>query len=85
MVAMRFLQLSFHVAYAKYYCNAIKERNMFGNFGKAIVDGMFKKSPSTDGLVRMFEVEYGNDYRAAKRSGVHIDRQFVMEFLKSAK
>lgn len=80
---MRFLQLFFHVAYAKYYCNAIKERNMFGNLGKIIVDGMFKKQPSTDGLVRMFEVEYGNEYRNAVKSGVHIDRQYVMQFLKA--
>lgn len=57
---------------------------MIRSFGESI-KGVFGKRPSTDGLVRMFEVEYNKEYRCAVRSGVHVDRHFVMEFLKATK
>lgn len=57
---------------------------MFRSLGRIMADGVFKQTPTTDGLVRMFEVEYANEYRNAVRAGVQIDRQYVMEFLKSA-
>ena len=58
---------------------------MISGIGKIIIDNMFKPRNNTDGLVRMFEVEYSNEYRHARRAGVQIDRHFVEEFLKSAK
>lgn len=56
---------------------------MFGNIKRTLSRGF--NNPSTDGLVRMFEVEYNKEYRCAVRAGVHIDRQFVLEFLKATK
>lgn len=61
---------------------------MIAGIGKLLVNNMFcsgRRSHTDNGIVRMFEVEYSNDYRAAKRAGVHIDRQFVEEFLKATK
>lgn len=59
---------------------------MISGIGRLLVDGLLKPcKQNNDGIVRMFEVEYAKDYRAAKRAGVHIDRQFVEEFLKTTK
>ncbi len=59
---------------------------MISGISRLLVDNMFcSRSHNDNGIVRMFEVEYGQDYRAAKKAGVHIDRQFVEEFLKTTK
>lgn len=59
---------------------------MISGIGRLFVDGLLKPyKQNNDGIVRMFEVEYAKDYRAAKRAGVQIDRQFVEEFLKTTK
>jgi hypothetical protein len=63
----------------------VKEvKMMIAGIGRLLVNSVFKGNEQ-DGIVRMFEVEYAKDYRNARRAGVHIDRQYVMEFLKSAK
>lgn len=63
-----------------------EDMKMIVDMGRAIVDSMFRKGSSTgEGLVRLFEVEYSKDYRQAVRSGVHVDRRFVEEFLKSTR
>jgi len=62
----------------------VKEvKMMIAGIGRLLVNGI--RNSERDGIVRMFEVEYAKDYRAARRAGVHIDRHFVEEFLKSAK
>ena len=62
----------------------VKEvKMMIAGIGRLLVNGVCNSEK--DGIVRMFEVEYAKDYRAARRAGVHIDRQFVEEFLKSTK
>lgn len=59
---------------------------MISGIGRMFVDGLLKPyRHNNDGIVRMFEVEYAKDYRAAKRAGVEIDRQFVEDFIRSAK
>lgn len=55
---------------------------MIAGIGKLLISNVF--SNDKDGIVRMFEVEYAKDYRNARRAGVHIDRQFVEQFLKTA-
>lgn len=57
---------------------------MIAGIGRLLMKGI-RSDNGRDGIVRMFEVEYGQDYRNAKRAGVHIDRQFVEEFLKTTK
>lgn len=57
---------------------------MIAGISKLLLDNVFCSHNRNDnGIVRMFEVEYSKDYRAARRAGVHIDRQFVEEFLKT--
>ncbi len=56
---------------------------MIAGIGRLLINGI--RNNEQDGIVRMFEVEYSKDYRAARRAGAHIDRHFVEEFLKSAK
>lgn len=65
----------------------VKEvKMMIAGISRLLVDNMFcSRSHNDNGIVRMFEVEYSKDYRAAKRAGVHIDRQYVEEFLKTMK
>ena len=58
---------------------------MIAGIGRLLVDNVFNTKSHNDGLVRMFEVEYGKEYRNAQKSGAHIDRQFVEEFLKTVK
>ncbi len=58
---------------------------MIAGIGKLLLNNMFVNNSDKDGIVRMFEVEYAKDYRNARRAGVHIDRQFVEDFLKTAK
>lgn len=58
---------------------------MIAGIGKILVDNIFSNNNDRDGIVRMFEVEYAKDYRNARRAGVQIDRQFVEDFLKTAK
>lgn len=59
---------------------------MIVGIGKLLVNNMFNSRNHKDnGIVRMFEVEYSKEARAAKRAGVEIDRQFVEEFLKTTK
>ncbi len=59
---------------------------MIAGISKLLVDNMFcSRNHNDSGIIRMFEVEYSKDYRAAKRAGVHIDRQYVEEFLKTMK
>lgn len=62
-----------------------KEVKMIAGIGKLLGNSIFSNGNDKDGIVRMFEVEYAKDYRNARRAGVHIDRQFVEQFLKTAK
>ena len=39
------------------------------------------KDESSDPLVRLFRIEYANDYRNARRQGVSVNRNFVKDFL----
>ena len=57
---------------------------MIAGIGRLLVNNVCKGNEQ-DGIVRMFEVEYAKEYRNARRAGVHIDRQFVEDFLKSTK
>ena len=57
---------------------------MIAGIGRLLVNNVCKGNEQ-DGIVRMFEVEYAKEYRSARRAGVHIDRHFVEEFLKSVK
>lgn len=61
-----------------------EEKMMIAGIGRLLINGVCRGNEN-DGLIRMFEVEYAKDYRAAKRAGVHIDRHFVEEFLKATK
>lgn len=38
---------------------------------------------TSDGLVRLFEVEYNNEYRFLKKNGIEIDSNFVRSYLDS--
>jgi hypothetical protein len=58
---------------------------MIAGIGKLLIGSVFSNASDKDGIVRMFEVEYAKDYRNARRAGVHVDRQFVEQFLKTAK
>jgi hypothetical protein len=58
---------------------------MIAGIGKVLVNNIFSSSKEHDGIIRMFEVEYAKEYRSARRAGVHIDRHFVEEFLKTVK
>jgi hypothetical protein len=63
----------------------VKEvKMMIAGIGRLLVNNVCKGNEQ-DGIVRMFEVEYAKEYRSARRAGVHIDRHFVEEFLKSVK
>ena len=55
-------------------------------WGKAIVGAMngFKNESET-GLVRMFRVEYANEYRHLKQMGYEINDSFVKSFLRTRK
>ena len=55
-------------------------------WGKAIVGAMngFNNESET-GLVRMFRVEYANEYRHLKQMGYEINDSFVKTFLKTRK
>jgi hypothetical protein len=55
---------------------------MIAGIGRLLINNVCRGNEA-DGIVRMFEVEYAKDYRNARRAGVHIDRHFVEEFLKS--
>jgi hypothetical protein len=80
--------LIFYAASAKYIAVQYEKEEimMIVGISRLLVDNMFcSRSHNDNGIVRMFEVEYSNDYRAAKRAGVHIDRQYVEEFLKTMK
>lgn len=57
---------------------------MIAGIGRLLVNNVCKGNEQ-DGIVRMFEVEYAKEYRSARRAGVHVDRQFVEDFLKSTK
>ena len=57
---------------------------MIAGIGRLLVNNVCKGNEQ-DGIVRMFEVEYAKEYRSARRAGVHIDRHFVEEFLKTVK
>lgn len=83
-------RLKFYAASAKYIAVQYEKEEMMMIVGisKLLVDSVFgsrNRSHSDNGIVRMFEVEYSKEARAAKRAGVHIDRQFVEEFLKTTK
>lgn len=58
---------------------------MIAGISKLLVNNIFSTSKEHDGIVRMFEVEYAKEYRNARRAGVHVDRHFVEEFLKTTK
>lgn len=58
---------------------------MIAGIGKLLISSVFSNANDKDGIVRMFEVEYAKDYRNARRAGVHVDRQYVEQFLKTAK
>jgi hypothetical protein len=58
---------------------------MIAGIGKLLARNIFSNGKEQDGIVRMFEVEYAKEYRNARRAGVHIDRQFVEDFLKTTK
>ena len=63
----------------------VKEvKMMIAGIGRLLVNNVCKGNEQ-DGIVRMFEVEYAKEYRSARRAGVHIDRHFVEEFLKTVK
>lgn len=63
----------------------VKEvKMMIAGIGRLLVNNVCKGNEQ-DGIVRMFEVEYAKEYRSARRAGVHVDRQFVEDFLKSTK
>jgi hypothetical protein len=63
----------------------VKEvKMMIAGIGRLLVNNVCKGNEQ-DGIVRMFEVEYAKEYRNARRAGVHIDRHFVEEFLKTVK
>jgi len=55
-------------------------------WGKAIVGAMngFKNESET-GLVRMFRVEYANEYRHLKQMGYEINDSTVKAFLRARK
>lgn len=49
-------------------------------FGKGM-DLFFGFNESDDALTRMFQTEYNNEYRNARKQGVNVDDRFVREFL----
>jgi hypothetical protein len=61
-----------------------EEKMMIAGIGRLLINGVFRNGEH-DGIVRMFEVEYAKEYRIARKAGVHIDRHFVEEFLKTTK
>lgn len=69
--------------YAMQYVKEVKM--MIAGIGKLLISSVFSNANDKDGIVRMFEVEYAKDYRNARRAGVHVDRQYVEQFLKTAK
>jgi len=56
------------------------------SIGRGLIDGfacMVSRNDQNSGLVRMFEVEYNKEARFARKSGAHIDENFVRSFLAS--
>ena len=57
--------------------------------GRILLDGINSisglKEKNDKGLVRMFEVEYSNEYRCAVRRGIEVDGRYVRDFMKSTR
>jgi len=51
-----------------------------GSIGKGML-GVFNSENSESALVQMFRVEYGKEYRAARKFGAVINEQYVNQFL----
>ena len=58
---------------------------MFKNVTDALGQFFTTRNESNDPLVRMFRVEYANDYRHAVKNGMTVNSAFVKDYLKYRK
>lgn len=55
---------------------------IFTNFADAVLD-FFAPKPTTDPIVRLFEIEYAKEYKMLQRGGVEIDRKLALEHINN--
>ncbi len=58
--------------------------NTTAGIGNALLS-MFRTEKSETPLVKMFRVEYGREYRNARKYGATVNDQYVNEFIKNTR